>query len=94
MVRVVGAECAGEGLSGVKWVVTWTTKRKEFATNLTTHIDCHPDGMVEVKYDYPFSKPHTVRDPGANTAACPRRLTTFEINTPRSATDQANPSSS
>ena len=34
------------------------------------------------------------RLPGANTAACPRRLTTFEINTPRSATDQANPSSS
>jgi hypothetical protein len=27
---------------------------------LIIHIDYHPDGTLEIKYDYPFSTPHTL----------------------------------
>src|SRR5579864_8757890 len=29
---------------------------------LITHRDWHPDGLLEIRYDYPFSEPHALRE--------------------------------
>lgn len=29
---------------------------------LIIHVDWHPDGTLEIRYDYPFSAPHTLRE--------------------------------
>ena len=35
-------------------------KRRYVPHQLIIHIDYHPDGTLEIRYDYPFSAPHTL----------------------------------
>jgi hypothetical protein len=37
-------------------------KRRYVPHQLIIHLDYHPDGILEIKYDYPFSAPHTLSE--------------------------------
>ena len=39
-----------------------TNKQRYVPHQLIIHLDYHPDGILEIKYDYPFSAPHTLSE--------------------------------
>ena len=84
-----------ESTAAIICIFSWAFCKLTMAVvRISTSLGSRSSCMALISHRHPASvnplEHGLPRLPGANTAACPRRLTTFEINTPRSATDQAN----